>query len=205
MTLLLLIRHASTDYVIAKRLAGWIPHIHLNGQGQHEADATARRLAQIPIHTIYSSPLERAVETAQAIASFQNLEIHIQQELGETHAGEWADQLIADVDPALWKQLTTHASDFCFPGGESIVEMQARMVTMTNAIIAAHPNEIVAIVSHADPLKSVVLHYLGMDLNGLYKITMDPASTTVFEFDERGSTLLRLNDSGDLPSFKPKP
>jgi probable phosphomutase (TIGR03848 family) len=204
-TILLLIRHASTDYLTAKRLAGWIPNIHLNVEGQHEADLTARRLAHVPISAIYSSPLERAIETAQAIASYQNSKIHIQKELGETHAGEWAGKLIKEVEPQLWEQLTTHASDFRFPGGESIAEMQTRTVTMSDAIVAAHPNEIVAIVSHADPLKSIVLHYLGMDLNGLYKITIDPASITIFAFGEKGPALLRLNDSADLTSFKPKP
>jgi broad specificity phosphatase PhoE len=72
MTILLLIRHASNDYLVAKRLAGWIPAIHLNVEGRHEADLTARRLAPVPIGAIYSSPLERALETAQAVASFQH-------------------------------------------------------------------------------------------------------------------------------------
>lgn len=202
MTVLLFIRHASTDFVAVKRLGGWLPNVHLNADGQREAHRTARRLAPIPIGAIYSSPLERAVETAQAIASHQNVEIHIREELGETHAGDWTGRLIRDLEPELWKQLITHAADFRFPGGESVVEMQRRMVVMIDAIIAAHPNQTVVVVSHADPLKSAVLHYLGMDLNGLYKIAIDPASVTFFEFGEQGATMLRLNDGADLPSFR---
>ncbi len=203
MTILLLIRHASNDYLQAGRLAGWIPDVHLNAKGQREADAAARRLAEIPLNAIYSSPLDRALDTAKAIAACQKLEIHIREELGETHAGEWEGKTVKELEATdAWKQMLAHPSDFRFPGGETIGEMQTRMVAMLDAIVAAHPDQIVAVVSHADPLKAVIAHYLGMDLNQFNKIAISPASITAFAFGEHGSMLLRLNDTPKFPKFK---
>ncbi|MBI4786806.1 MAG: DUF3090 family protein [Chloroflexi bacterium] len=206
MTVLLLVRHASNDYVKEGRLAGWTPGVHLNAAGQREADALAQRLNHIPIAAIYSSPLERAVETAQAIGLCQHLEVQIRPALGELGTGEWTGKLIKELEGAeLWKQVQTAPAAVRIPGGESFAEMQTRMVAALDAIVAAHPNQVVAVVSHADPLKSAIAHYLSMDLNQFQRIAISPASVTVFFFGEHSPVLFRLNDSAKLPSFKIEP
>ena len=205
MTILLLIRHASNDYLKDGRLAGWIPGVHLNAQGQREADALARRLNHIPIAAIYSSPLERALDTAQAVAACQKLDVHIREELGEMRAGEWSGKKIDEIkDTEIFKQLQSKPIGVRLPGGESIDEVQTRMVAAIQAIVAAHPKEIVAIFSHADPLKAVIAHYLKMDLNEFQRLSISPASVTVFFLNEQGAHLFRLNDSDKLPAFTPE-
>jgi len=204
MTLLLLIRHASNDYLKDRRLAGWTPGVHLNAQGQREAEALARRLAHLSIHAIYSSPLERATDTAQAIARCQKLDVQRRADLGEIRAGDWTGKSLKELEGTeTWKQLQTRPVGVHLPGGESIDEVQARMIAALDDIVARHPNQIVAVVSHADPIKAAVAHFLRMDLNAFQRIVINPASVSVFLLDERGSTLFALNDCGKLPAFKP--
>lgn len=206
MTILLLIRHASNDFVKEGRLAGWTPGVHINADGQREADQLARRLHSIAISAIYSSPLERAVETAQAVAACQKLEVNIREELGEFRMGEWTGRLIKDLEGTdTWKQIQTKPVGVQIPGGESIDAVQARMVKAIDEIVQAHAHQVVAVVSHADPLKAAIAHYLGLDLNQFQRLAISPASVTVLFFGEQGKPLLfRLNDTGTLPAFKPE-
>lgn len=206
MTILLLIRHATNDYVQAGRLAGRTPDVHINGAGQREADDLARRLAHLKIEAIYSSPLERAVETAQTIAACHHLPVHIREGLIEGDAGEWTGKLLKDLhDTETWKAIQTKPIGVKLPGGESIDEVQARMVATIEEIRRAHPDGIVAVVSHSDPLKSVIAHYLHWDLDNFQRIEISPASLSVLAVDDKHETLLRLNDTGALPKFeKPK-
>jgi probable phosphomutase (TIGR03848 family)/uncharacterized repeat protein (TIGR03847 family) len=207
MTILLLIRHASNDFIKEGRLAGRTPGVHLNAQGQREADDLARRTAHLPIEAIYSSPLERAMDTAIAVANCQKLPIQIIDDLMETHAGEWTGKKLSELNGTdVWKAIQTSPIGVKLPGGESIDEVQSRMVAGIEEIRKKHPDGIVAIVSHADPLKSVIAHYLNWDLNQFQRIAISPASVTVLSVDDKGAALLRTNDTGPLPKFeKPKP
>lgn len=207
MTILLLIRHASNDFIKEGRLAGRTPGVHLNAQGQREADDMARRTAHIPIEAIYSSPLERAIDTANALASCHQLPVQIVEGLLEGHAGDWTGKKLSELNTTdTWHAIQTKPIGVKLPGGESIDEVQLRMVAAIEDIRKRHPDGIVAIVSHADPLKSVVAHYLNWDLNNFQRIAINPASVTVLSVDDKGSALLRSNDTGPLPKFeKPKP
>lgn len=207
MTILLLIRHATNDYVKEGRLAGRTPGVHINAEGQREADDMARRTAHIPIEAIYSSPLERAIDTANALAACHHLPVQIVQGLLEGHAGEWTGKKLSELNTTdTWKAIQTKPIGVKLPGGESIDEVQTRMVAAIEEIRAKHPDGIVAIVSHADPLKSVVAHYLNWDLNNFQRIAINPASVTVISVDDKSAALLRSNDTGPLPKFeKPKP
>ncbi|HEY6040501.1 MAG TPA: histidine phosphatase family protein, partial [Anaerolineae bacterium] len=89
MSIILLIRHATTDYVKNGILAGLLPGIHLNAEGQRQADELGKRLAQVPLHAIYSSPIDRAVDTAKAIAVCQKLDVAIREGLSEADCGDW--------------------------------------------------------------------------------------------------------------------
>lgn len=205
MTVVLLIRHASNDFLKEHRLAGWTPGVHLNAQGQREADALARRLQHLSIHAIYSSPLERAVDTARAVAQCQKLNVNLVSDLGEVRIGEWEGKLIKEVEQTdLWKQLQTQPVGVSIAGGESIDQVQQRMVAAVERIVAHHPKQIVAVFSHADPIKAVVAHYLKMDLNAFQRLIINPASVTVLLFNERGVQLFRLNDGEPLPTFEPE-
>jgi probable phosphoglycerate mutase len=207
MTRFLLIRHATNDYVQAGRLAGRTPGVHINAQGQREADDLARRTAHLPIEAIYSSPLERALDTANAVARCQRLPVEIVEGLLESDAGEWTGRKINEINNTdTWKAIQTRPVGVKLPGGESIDEVQRRMVAALETIRQKHPDGLVAVVSHADPLKSVVAHYLDWDLNHFHRIAINPASVTVLDVTDKGAALLCLNDTGALPKFeKPKP
>ncbi len=207
MTTLLLIRHATNDFVKAGRLAGRTPGVHINADGQREADALAKRTAHLPIEAIYSSPLERALDTANAVAQCQKLAVEIVPGLMETDAGEWTGRKIDELkDTDIWKAIQTKPVGVKLPGGESIDEVQARMVAAIEILRQKHPDGLIAVVSHADPLKSVIAHYLNWDLNHFQRIAIHPASVSVLQVNDNGATLVRLNDTGALTKIEiPKP
>ncbi len=203
MTILLLIRHASNDFIKEGRLAGRTPGVHLNAEGQREADDLARRTAHLPIEAIYSSPLERALDTANAVAQCQKLPIQILDDLVETHAGDWTGKKLTELNTTdTWKAIQTKPIGVKLPGGESIDQVQTRMVAAIQEICKKHPDGIVAVVSHADPLKSVIAHYLNWDLNQFQRIAINPASVSVLRVDDNSAALLRTNDTGPLPKFE---
>src|SRR5512143_1077603 len=119
MTMLLLMRPATNECVDEGRLVGWTAAGHVGARGQGEADALGRRLNHISSSAIYASPLERAVETAQAVASCQKLDVQIRQELGELATGEWTGKLVKELEGTEpWKALQNTPAQFRMPGGE---------------------------------------------------------------------------------------
>jgi probable phosphoglycerate mutase len=199
---LLLIRHAQNDW-IGERLAGWTPGIHLNEEGRSQAAALARRLSEVPVAAIYSSPLERTRETAQPLAQAYGLTVEVRERLGETQYGDWTGQSLKELkEDELWPVVQVYPSGARFPGGESLREVQTRMVEEIDAIRDAHPEETVAIVSHSDPIKLVVAHYAGLPLDLFQRLVISPASVTAFTFTRFGPRLICLNHTEDLPSFK---
>ena len=198
----LLIRHGLTDWV-GERLAGWMPGIHLNEQGRTQAAALARRLAEVPLSAIYSSPLERTLETAQPIADSHGLAIRVREGLGETRFGEWTGRALKELkDEKLWPVVQVYPGGARFPGGEAIREVQARLVAELDGIRDAHPGQIVAVVSHSDPIKMVVAHYAGLALDLYQRLSISPASVTVLGFTPFGPRLLCLNYVDPLPVLK---
>jgi probable phosphoglycerate mutase len=199
---LLLIRHALNDWV-GKRLAGWTPGVHLNKEGRAQADALARRLADAPLAAIYSSPLERTLETAQPLADAHGLAIHVREGLGETRIGDWTGRTLKELqEEKLWPVVQIYPSGARFPGGESMREAQTRIVIELDAIRDAHVDQTVAVVSHSDPIKMAVAHYTGLPLDLFQRLAISPASVTAFAFTRFGPRLVCLNHTESLPSFK---
>lgn len=198
MTTVLLIRHASNDYLTQNRMAGGQP-IPLNEQGRSEARALAQRLATIPLRAIYASPIERARETAEIIAQPHQLAVQIHPGLTEVNVGDWTNQTITDLQATdAWKQMLARPYDFRFPNGESNAEVHARIVATIDALVSAHPDQIIALVSHADPIKIALAHYLGMNLNDFNRLVIDPASLSILKFNATQVLVYRLNDNGTL-------
>src|SRR5215813_4965088 len=98
MTHILLVRHAVNDFVKTGKLAGWTPGVHLNDEGKAQAEALGKRLADVPINRLYSSPLERTMETAEAIRLHHpRLEIQQIEGIGEVRYGDWEGQEVAKL------------------------------------------------------------------------------------------------------------
>jgi probable phosphoglycerate mutase len=197
-TQLLLIRHGLTDWV-GHRLPGWTPGIHLSEEGRQQAEVLAQRLASLPIDAIYASPLERTTETAEAIAAPHGLSVKLRENLGEVRIGEWTGQSIEDLTKKEeWLTIQFYPSGADFPGGETMHEMQARVVAELDAIRKAHPGATVAVVSHADVIKAAVAHYIGLHLDLFQRLVVYPASLTAFRFNKLGPRLMLFNDSGTI-------
>ena len=200
----MLIRHATNDWV-GDRLAGWTPGVHLNEQGRGQAAALAERLAAWPIQAIYSSPLERAVETAQAVAGRHGLDIVVEEEVGESRYGDWTGQSIKELAKAPeWLQVQFTPGLARFPNGESLGEMQARAVAAVERLRRLHPSGIVAVFSHADVIKAVAAYYAGVPFDLFQRLVIDTASVTWVRFTPHGPRIMRLNDTGALEPPKPE-
>lgn len=197
LTQLLLIRHAENDFVRSGKLAGWTPDIHLNDEGKRQAEALGQRLAAAKLQAVYSSPLERAVETAQAIAQHHSgLDFHIEEDIGEAHYGQWTGRPLRQLARTrLWQIVQRCPSQARFPEGESIREMQVRAVGAIERIIERHSTGEVVVVSHADVIKAVVAYYAGMPLDMFQRIVIAPASISIIGVQKMGVSIIRLNDT----------
>ncbi len=199
MTHILLIRHAVNDVMKAKKLAGWMPDVHLNDEGRQQAEDVAERLKQLPIKAIYASPLDRTRETAMPLAAALNMQVEFREGLGEVQYGEWTGQSLEDLAKHdLWKVVQMYPSGMRFPGGETLRAMQARIVNELDAINAAYPRDIVAVFSHADVIKAALAHYLGVHLDLFQRIVIDPTSVSIVTLTPFGPRVLRVNDNGPI-------
>ena len=196
MPTLLLIRHGENEYVKTSRLAGRLPWVHLNEQGQKQAQALGDALKGVPIRALYSSPLERAMETAAPIASACKLQIVQEPDLMDTNVGKWQGKSwkVLRLTNA-WKIVQNSPSRFRFPGGESFPETQMRIVNVLEKIIRNHhkSQDVAAVVFHADPIKLAVSHFLGLPLDHFQRLGCDTGSLTVIHASETGAHLVKLN------------
>jgi probable phosphomutase (TIGR03848 family) len=195
---LLLVRHGRTD-AAGKRLTGWAPGVHLNEDGRRQAERLVERLDGIRIDAIYSSPLERCRETAAPLAKARRLSVHVRRSLIETGYGDWTGRSIAQVRKTkLWRTVERVPSAIRFPGGESLLEVQARAVAEVNRIELDHRKGIVVVVSHADPIRLVIAQVAGAHVDHLHRLVVDPGSISVVALGDGAPRLLKVNDTGDL-------
>jgi len=198
MNRLLLIRHALNDWV-GKRVAGWTPGISLNDEGRDQAARLAEWLEPVPLEAIYSSPLERAVETAEPIARSHGMEVMIRDSIGESRYGELDGKPIEEIfKTPLWEKWRMNPSRTRFPGAETTYEVQVRVVSELEQILQEHPEGNIAVVSHADPIRVAVAHYIGLPLDLVFRIWVSPASVTTMRFGEWGPRLTHLSHTGSL-------
>ncbi|HEX2994339.1 MAG TPA: MSMEG_4193 family putative phosphomutase [Anaerolineales bacterium] len=201
MTEFFLIRHATNDYVKTGRLAGWTTGVHLNGDGQNQAAALGERLKESHLTAIYSSPLERTMETAQAIiAHHPQLAIQPLNEVGEIDFGEWQGQKLSQLRrEKMWETVQVYPSRTHFPHGESFMQAQSRAVEALEKLAVQHPNGRVAVVSHSDLIKLVLAYYLGAHIDLFQRVEISPASLTIIQLGSNRPYIVRVNDTSYLP------
>jgi probable phosphoglycerate mutase len=193
MTTFFLVRHAVTDHT-GVRLSGWAEDVHLNDKGREQAKAIAEALADVGFSAIYSSPIERTMETAQAIADAAALPIKQRRTLGEVEYGRWTNRsLKALARTKLWQQVQAFPSGVRFPDGETLLEVQTRAVAELEALRQQHPKERVCIVSHGDVIRLVTAHYLGVHIDLFQRIIVAPGSLTVIAVGDGGPRVLTVN------------
>ncbi len=199
MTRVLLVRHGDNDALQSGIVAGWTPGIHLNREGRAQAEALARRLAPVKIEAVYTSPLERTVETARIIAAAHGLPVVVRERLGEARVGRWTGQPLEKLRTRkLWRQVQSTPSTVRFPGGESMRDVQARAVAELEELEAKHRQQTIAVISHADVIKAAVAYYIGLHLDLFQRLVIAPASLTVLMLDGPTPRLECLNDNSHL-------
>jgi probable phosphoglycerate mutase len=199
-TIVLLVRHAMNDWVETGKLAGRTPDVHLNDRGKDQAQRLAERLAGHPIRAIYASPLERAQETAAPLAEKLGLPVETSAGIGEVDFGEWTGQKLEELAKTPeWRVVQGRPSAMRFPAGESIWEMQYRVVDEIERLARAHPHEMIVLVSHADVIKSALAHYLGLHLDQFQRLMIGTASLSTLVFGPMGGMVVTLNDTAHLP------
>jgi probable phosphomutase (TIGR03848 family) len=201
MTVVLIVRHGLTS-TTGKALTGWLPGISLDDRGRAQARAVAERLARLPLAAVVSSPLERCVQTATAIASGQGdpMQVLTDDRLGECKYGDWTGQPLRKLsrDP-LWRVVQAHPSAVTFPGpdGESMSGMQQRAVTAIrdwNDKLGKDATYLVC--SHGDVIKAILADALGMHLDMSQRIQVDPCSLSIIRYTTLRPFVLRVNDTG---------
>ena len=198
MTLVLLVRHGLAE-ATGDRLYGTTPGIHLSDEGRSQAERLAERLSRVKLSAVYSSPLERCLETAAPVASQRGLDVQILADLGEVDYGSWTGRTFASLRrTALWRRVHQLPSSVRFPGGESLTEVQDRAVRAVEEIGANHPRDVVAVISHGDVIRLLLAHYAGIHMDLFHRLVADRASVSAVTVGEGVPRVVRMNDTGTL-------
>ena len=193
MTTFYFVRHGVTSHT-ATKLSGWLPGVHLSGDGKTEAEAAAWMLAKTKLDAIYSSPIERTLETAEIIASHHKLKVEVVEDLGEVQYGRWTNRTYKTISRTkLWERVQRWPSTARFPDGESLSEVQLRATEALERLRARHPKAQVCCVSHADVIRLVLAHYLGVHIDLFQRLVIGPASISVVTLGNDGPRVLAVN------------
>jgi probable phosphoglycerate mutase len=196
-TTVLLVRHGLTP-TTGKVLPGRAKGLHLADEGRKQAETAAERIAALGnVAAVYSSPLERAKETAAPISKALGLKTQIDRGLFECDFGDWTGKELKKLMKLPeWQTVQRAPSTFRFPNGESFIEMQTRMVSTLDRLRGRHPGETIVCVSHADTIKAAVAHALGTHIDLFQRIVISPASVSALTWHAGGPIVLAVNSTG---------
>ena len=196
-TTLLLVRHGNTS-TTGKLLPGRALGLHLAETGVRQAERAAERIGELKrVDAIYTSPLERARETAAPIAKATALKPKVERGLLECDFGDWTGaELVKLMKLPEWRTVQRAPSTFRFPNGESFTEMQVRIVTTLDRLRARHHGGTIVCVSHADPIKAAMAHALGTHLDLFQRIIISTCSISAIGFAGDGPMALTVNSTG---------
>ena len=179
------------DAGVASQPAGTAGSGAVGGELDEHSDSTA----------IYTSPLERAIETAEPIARRRGIDPQAVPGIGELHLGEWEGKSFDELSGmSQWAAYNRSRSSVRPPGGELMIECQTRMVRTVERLAKTHPEETIAIVSHADPIRLLLCFFLGIPIDLLLRFEIGPASLSIAQVAEWGARVLCMNRTAELPS-----
>lgn len=202
MTMIFLIRHGLTDQT-GTRLYGRTPGLHLSERGREQAQRLAERFSGMRLAAVYSSPLERCIETATPLAAAQGLRVTRRAGLLEMDAGAWTNRALSGLARTkLWHQIQQTPSQAAFPEGESFAAANSRLVEALGRIAGAHPRGRVAVVSHSDNIRMLLTHVAGAHLDQFQRMVVDTASVSIVTVGRGTPRLFLVNEAGaDLARF----
>ena len=194
MTTILLIRHGVND-AVGKYLAGRTPGVHLNEEGKAQARALAALLKDFPVKAIYSSPLERTLETAGPVSEAVGIPVQVHEGLIETDYGDFRGKHFEELQKLdLWERLLREPASLRFPNGESLREIQTRAAKAVEEIAAQfEKDDLVLCFTHGDIIRLTTAHFIGLPLNEYQHIITNPAAITELRFYEGRTFLVRYN------------
>jgi len=193
MPILYLIRHGKNDFT-GKRLVGRRPGVHLNERGREQAALVAESLKTIKFRKIFSSPLERAVETAEPLAQALGKKISRLDLLAEVDFGSWTGQTLRSLRKLPeWHNLMSDP-EWGFPGGESLPGVRERVSLMLAEVTGSSgKNDRIALFTHGDIIRLAMETLLEMPAGGFHRFHVDTASLTIAACGEGKPRLLAFN------------
>jgi alpha-ribazole phosphatase len=199
----ILVRHGETAWNQALRYQG-SSDVPLNDTGRVQAHQLATRLTSHRITAVWSSPLSRALETAQLIAAPHQLAVETETNLREISFGEWEGRTHAEIDAVDGERLAAWWADPILtapPGGESLGTVVERVRVVLDRLRAIYnDDDVLVTVSHVGPIKAILFEALQLHLGRHWQIRIDRASLTTLAFTSRGAILMGCNDTCHLSS-----
>ena len=204
MTILFLIRHGLTGQT-GTTLYGRTGGIPLDHRGQAQAERLAARFDGVKLTALYSSPLERCVQTVEPLAAAQRLRMDVREELIEIDAGTWTGKPLQRLRQLkAWHEVQTSPATFRFPGGESFGQARDRAVAEIERIAKRHRHGRVGVATHGDIVRLLLNHYSGAGLDAFQRMVADTASVSVLAIGGGRAAVLLVNDTvGALRRFGP--
>lgn len=194
MTVCFLVRHAAHD-LLSQVLIGRQDGVPLSEAGHAQVEALAERLAHFRITHIQSSPRERASQTARPIARRCRLAVEVCSALDEIDFGSWTGHRFDELaDDPRWRRWNMERAQGAVPGGESMADVEARIVAHLLKMHAERPRARIVMVSHAEVIRTAVLHVLGMSLDEWRAVDVGPASITALRVLPHGCDLIGLEE-----------
>jgi len=204
MTRIVIVRHGRTEWNRVERFRGRAD-ISLDDVGIKQAEAASGRIKEWPISTIYSSPLRRAITTAEIIATSLGLKVQEMSDIIDIDYGEWQGLTNEEViarDGRLYTQWIENPDGVQFPGGEEFNDVRQRVSKAVNDLIQRHPKESVVLVSHKVICQILVLSLLGLDSSHFWQITQDVCAMNLFEVRGGIPSALFINDTCHLNGLR---
>jgi probable phosphoglycerate mutase len=195
---LLLLRHAPTAET-GSTLTGRAGGVPLSPEGREMARRLGERIASVDVHSVYTSPVQRCRETARIVAESWALQPVPYRSFTEVDFGSWTGRKLSSLRRTKqWRELFVSAARFRFPGGETLGEVQARAVAAAEALADRHAADTIAVVSHADVIRTMLAHYLGMPLDLVHRLDVAAASVSLIHLAPGGQPHVPVvNDTGD--------
>ena len=188
-----LVRHGHTD-ALGNTLTGRSPGVGLSAQGREQAVRTALGLSSLGIAGVFSSPRLRTCQTAEQIAGAAGCVVEVEDRLDEVDFGAWSGCRFAELDGcAGWSDWNTLRSLAPTPGGETMMQVQARAVGFVQQLRARGGDAGFVLVSHADVIKALLAYLLGMPTDLMQRIEVSPAGRSVVAFEGNDVKVEALN------------
>jgi probable phosphoglycerate mutase len=206
MPTVILVRHGQNTYVKKGRLAGRMQGVHLDDTGKMQAEQLAQSMAKLQLKAVYSSPLERALETAKPIAKAQKVEVITRPGLMEVDFGNWQNKTLKQLRRRkLWKMVQGAPTRMRFPEGETFAEAQLRITNEIENLCAQHkPKDIFVCVGHSDMIKLAVAYFIGLPLDLFQRLVVNTASISTLMVSENQTRLINFNLPPNIPPTPPK-